>query len=144
MILLGKIALGFGAGVLMIGAYTFHEGVIRVDVDENRANGTHLHFWAPAAIAPMALHLVPTSQMHIDRNAAKFMPLLHAMSKELTKYPDATFVEVQDGDQHAVVRTHNGSLTVDVDCPDQHVHVKVPLSTIDDVATQLAESAPPA
>lgn len=142
MVLLGKIALGFGAGVLMMGAYTFHEGVIRVDVDENRANGSHLHFWAPAAIAPMALHMVPTSRMHVCGDAAKFMPLLHTMSRELVRYPDTTFVEVQDGDQHAVVRTRGGSLQVDVDSPDEHVHVKVPLSTIDDVATQLAESSP--
>ena len=115
MVLLGKIALGFGAATLMAGAYTFRQGVIRVDVDENHNNGSHVH-----------------------------VPLLHTVAKELEKYPEATFVDVQDGQQHAVVRTHYGSLTIDVDSPDEHVHVKCPLATIDDVAEQLAEAAPKA
>jgi len=33
MVLLAKIALGFGATVVLAGAYTFREGVLRVDVD---------------------------------------------------------------------------------------------------------------
>jgi hypothetical protein len=40
------------------------------------------------------------------------------------------------------VRTHNGSLLIDVDGPDEHVHVKCPLATIDDVAQQLVAYAP--
>lgn len=145
MILLGKIALGFGAGVLMIGGYTFRQGVIRVDVDEDRGNGSHVHVWAPAAIVPMAMHFVPSKPMRrAGEKAAQFMPAVHCTARELTKYPEATFVEVQDGEQHVVVRTHNGSLLIDVDAPDEHVHVRVPLATIDDVAEQLAEYAPPA
>jgi hypothetical protein len=145
MMLLGKIALGFGAGVLMMGAYTFHEGVLRVDVDENRANGSHVHFWAPAAVVPMAMHLVPTQDLQRGGEQAwQYMPLVHAVAKELSKYPETVLVEVQDGEQHALVRTHNGSLQIDVDSPDEHVHVRCPLEMIDDVARQLAESAPPA
>ena len=37
MIFLAKAALGFGVTIAVVGAYVFHEGVIRVDVDENRA-----------------------------------------------------------------------------------------------------------
>jgi hypothetical protein len=33
-------------------------------------------------------------------------------------------------------------LQIDVEVPDQHVHVLVPLSTVDDVVGQLEESAP--
>jgi len=59
MVLLGKIALGFGATVVMAGAYTFREGLLRVDVDESRINGSHVHVWLPAAVVPMAIHFVP-------------------------------------------------------------------------------------
>jgi len=143
MVLLGKIALGFGAGVLMMGAYTFRQGVIRVDVDENGSNGSHVHVWAPAAMVPMAMHFIPSKQLHhAGDHAAEFMPVVHAIAKELQKYPEAEFVEVEQGEDHVVVRTHNGSLLVDVTGPDQEVHVKVPLVTIDDVADQLAEMAP--
>lgn len=145
MVLLGKIALGLGAAVVLSTAYTFREGVIRVDVDENRANGSHVHLWAPAAVVPMTLHFVPTRRMmRVGECAGRYMPLVHSVAKELVTYPEATFVEVQSGDQHVVVRTHNGSVWVDVDAPDEHVHVKCPIATIDDVALQLAAAAPPA
>lgn len=145
MVLLGKIALGFGATVVMATAYTFHEGVIRVDVDETRANGSHVHVWAPAAMVPMAMHFVPTRHlMRAQEHAGRYMPLVHSVAKELVRFPEATFVEVQSGDQHVVVRTHDRSIWVDVDAPDEHVHVKCPIETIDDVALQLAAGAPPA
>jgi len=145
MVLLGKIALGFGACVLMAGAYTFRQGVIRVDVDENRGNGSHVHVWAPAAMVPMAMHFVPSRHMaRMANHSAEFMPVVHAIAKELQRYPEAEFVEVYDGREHVQVRTHNGSLVVDVDGPDEEVHVRCPLATIDDVADQLATYAPPA
>jgi hypothetical protein len=145
MVLLAKIGLGIGAGMLMATAYTFHEGVIRVDADEMRPNGSHVHLWVPATIVPMAMHFVPAREFErAGEQCGKFMPAVHALAKELVKYPEATLVEVQDGEEHALVRTHNGSLTVDVDSPDEHVHVKVPLETIDDVARQLESRMPAA
>ena len=56
MMLLAKAALGVGATLALATAYTFREGVIRVDVDEYRAGGSHVHFWVPAAAVPMAMH----------------------------------------------------------------------------------------
>lgn len=145
MLLAAKIALGCGAGLVLMTAYTFRQGVIRIDADENRPNGTHLHLWFPAAAVPMAMHMVPSRQFRqVGEEAQRCLPLLHAVAKELNKYPEAEFVEIQDGPQHAHVRTHNGSLLIDVDEPGNHVHVACPLATIDDVATQLASSAPPA
>ena len=143
MLLAAKIALGCGAGLVLMTAYTFRQGVIRVDADENRPNGSHLHFWVPAAGVSMAMHMVPGRHFrHIDEQARRFLPVLHVIAKELDKYPEAEFMDIQDGAQHAHVRTHNGSLVVDVDEPDEHVHVACPLVTIDDVAAQLASYAP--
>lgn len=143
MILLAKIALGFGATVVMAGAYTFREGLIRVDVDETRGQGHHVHVWAPAAIVPMAMHFVPRRQMlRAGEQSAKFMPLVHAVAKELQKYPEAELVEVHDGEQYVRIRTHNGNLLIDADEPGQTVHVSCPLATIDDVSRELAALAP--
>ena len=143
MVLLGKIALGFGATVLLAGAYTFRQGVIRVDVDETRGRGSHVHVWAPAAIVPMAMHFVPREQMlRAGEQSEKFMPLVHAVAKELQKYPEAELVEVHDGEQYVRIRTHNGNLMIDADEPGQTVHVSCSLSTIDDVARELATLAP--
>ena len=145
MMLLAKAALGLGGTLVLAGAYTFREGVIRVDVDEYRAGGSHVHIWAPAAAVPMAMHFVPGRQMrHASEQAREALPVLHAIVKELKKYPDGDFVEVVDHDRHVRMRTHGGKLQIDVDAPGEKVHVLCPLSTIEDVTSQLEENAPAA
>ncbi len=143
MMLLAKAALGLGGTLVLAGAYTFHEGVIRVEVDEYRSGGSHVHLWVPAAAVPMAMHFVPGEHLrHASEQAREALPVLHAIVKELKKYPDADFVEVVDHEQHVHVRTLGGKLQIDVDAPDEKVHVLCPLSAIEDVAGQLEEHAP--
>ncbi len=123
MMLLAKAALGVSGALVMAGAYTFHEGVIRVDVDEFRAGGSHVHLWVPAAVVPMAMHLVPKHDLrNATEQAREFLPVVHALFKELKKFPDAEFVEVKDEDQHVQIRTRGGKLQIDVEAPDQSVH----------------------
>jgi len=120
------------------------EGVIRIDVDEYRSGGSHVHMWVPAAAIPMAMHFVPDKHWrHASEHAREAMPILHAIVKELKKYPDAEFVQVDDGDEHVRVRTHEGKLQIDVDDPHEKVHVLCPLSTIEDV-TSRSRITPPA
>jgi hypothetical protein len=143
MMLLAKAALGLSGTIVLAGAYTMREGVIRVDVDEYRAGGSHIHLWVPAAAVPMAMHFVPSKNMrHASEQAREALPVLHAIVKELKKYPDADFLEVVDRDQHVRMRTRGGELQIDVDAPDQKVHVLCPLSAVEDVTSQLEEHAP--
>ena len=143
MILLAKAALGLTGTLFVAGAYTFHEGVIRIDVDEHREGGSHVHMWVPAAAIPMAMHLVPREHL---RNAAEHsreaLPIAHAIVKELKKYPNVDLVEVVDGEQHVQIRTRYGKLQIDVEAPDEQVHLLVPLSTVDDVTSQLEVNEP--
>jgi hypothetical protein len=143
MMLLAKAALGVGGALVLAGAYTFHEGVIRIDVDEFRAGGSHIHMWVPAALVPMTMHFVPREHLRgAAMHSQEFAPLVHALIKELKKFPEADFVEVKDGEQHAQIRTHAGKLQIDVDEPGENVHLLIPLSTIDDVVGQIESSAP--
>jgi len=145
MMLLAKAALGVGGTLVAVGAYTFHEGLIRVDVDEFRAGGSHVHLWVPAAAVPMTMHFVPRHHLcDAARHAREALPVAHALFKELKNFPDAEFVEVKDDEQHVQIRTRGGNLQIDVDTPDEKVHVLVPLSTVDDVVGQLEDSAPEA
>jgi len=145
MMLLAKAALTVGGTLVLAGAYTMREGVIRIDVDEYRAGGSHVHMWVPAAAVPMALHFVPDKHMHhMSHDARQAVPILHAIVKELKKYPDTEFVEVDDHDQHVRIRTQRGRLQIDVDARDQKVHVLCPLSTIEDLTIQLEEHGPAA
>ena len=141
--LLAKIALGFGSTLVLAGAYTFHEGVFRVDVDEDRPNGSHVHFWLPAVVIPNAMRLVPRHELERGaRHAAPWMPLVRSVKKELKKYPNVDLVEVLDDNQHVQIRTHNGKLQIDVEGPGEQVHVLCPLSTLDEVFSQLESVSP--
>jgi hypothetical protein len=143
MMLLAKAALGLGGTLVLAGAYTMREGLIRIDVDEFRSGGSHVHMWVPAAAIPMAMHFVPSKHMrHASEQAREALPILHAFVKELKKYPDAEFVQIDDNGQHVRMRTHQGKLQIDVDAPDQKVHVLCPLSAIEDITSQLEEHAP--
>src|SRR5260370_18352524 len=101
MMLLAKAALGLGGTIVLAGAYTMREGVIRVDVDEYHAGGSHIHLWVPAAAVPMAMHFVPTKHMrHASEQARAALPALHATVKELKKYPRAAFGEFDVSVKH--------------------------------------------
>lgn len=136
-----KLALGLCATVTVAGAYTFHEGILRVDEDHH--DGRSVHVWVPAAIVPMAMHVVPSRNFeHALRQAGPWMPTLRTLTRELRKYPDTEFVEVEDHGQHVRVRTHNGKLLVDVTEPGEDVHVACPLAMMEDIAEELANKAP--
>lgn len=143
MMLVAKAALGFGGAIVLAGAYTFREGLIRVDVDEYRSGGSHVHMWVPAAMVPMTMHLVPKHYLRgAAEQAREVLPALRAFAKELKKFPDTELVEITDGAEHVQLRTRASKLQVDVDAPSENVHVRVPLSTIEHVVQELESSAP--
>lgn len=143
MMILAKIALT-GAGTLALATmYTFSEGTIRVDVDEHHASGSHVHFWVPAKVAPMALHFVPDDKLRqATEHAKEWYPVLKAVAKSLKEHPDANLVEVQDREERVHIRTEGGRVRVDVVDRDEDVHVAVPIATIEDVADQLEARGP--
>jgi hypothetical protein len=136
MILVAKVALAFSGTIAAAGAYTLHDGVAQVQVDDN--HGTHIHIWAPAAIVPMAMHIVPKNQLHkFPHDAQQAIPILRVLAKELQNYPNTEFVEVRDSDTHVVVRTVGSKVVVDVVDPENKVHVVCPLAMIQDVVESL-------
>jgi hypothetical protein len=141
--LIAKIALGLASTVAFATVYTFREGVIRVDVDEFRSGGSHVHFWVPAAAVPMAVHFAPKEHM---REAAEklddWMPTVRQLTKELRKYPDADFIDVEDGSDHVQIRTRAGKLQIDVRQPGEEVHIACPIATIEDLSFELGNGAP--
>ena len=143
MMILAKLALGTATTFMVVGVYTFREGTVRVDVDEQRKGGAHVHVWAPAAIVPMALHFVPDSKLReATDHCNEWAPLARIAAKELRKYPNTTFVEVEDGEQHVKVSTVGSKIHVDVTGREENVHVAVPLAMVDDVIAQIAARQP--
>ncbi|GAC1623358.1 MAG: hypothetical protein PVS2B2_24730 [Candidatus Acidiferrum sp.] len=143
MLLLAKVALGIGATLAMATAYTFHEGVIHVDVDEAKSEGTHLHLWVPATVVPVALLFAPKQHLRDAAERAKpFLPAIRILSKDLEKYPDADLIEVREENQHVQIHTEHGSVRIDVDSPDEVVHLRVPIKTLRHISGELEADAP--
>jgi len=143
--ILGKVALGFGGTVLLAGAYTFHEGVIRVSVDEDRQNGDHVHVVVPAVIVPVGMRFVPERDLdRAVREAGPYMPVLEALSKELSRLPDFELVSVDSPEEHVRIRTEGRRLVIDVREPGETVHVSYPLATLRHLAENLRSRKPTA
>jgi hypothetical protein len=143
MLLIAKAALGFCGVLAMATAYTFHKGVIRIDVDENVSGGSHVHFWLPATVVSTGMHLAPRHNLHqVSAQVRQYLPIMRQLSKELPKYPNVVFVDVNGETEHVRVVTEHGKLCIDATEPDKVVHVTIPLQTIRDVADNLEAASP--
>jgi len=137
--ILAKVALGAVGTLAVATVYTFREGTIRVDVDEHRPGGSHVHFWVPAAAVPAALHFVPDEKLQeAAEHAREALPIAKIVAAELENYPNAEFVTVDGDQQHVKVSVRDGKLYVDVQDHGDEVHVAVPVSTIKDVVENVA------
>lgn len=144
MLILAKVALGLGVTAAAAGAYVFHQGVIRVDVDEHRDGGTHLHLLLPATVVTTGLHFVPKDKLQCTaRDLRPYLRVLREVSKELEKYPNVELVEVKDGRDHVRISMSGGKLRIVATSQDgDDVHVSLPASVLSDVADQLEDHAP--
>jgi hypothetical protein len=141
--LLAKIALGLASTIAFAAIYTFREGVIRVDVDEFRDGGSHVHLWVPAAVVPVALRCAPREHLRdVGEKIKPWIPTIRRLAKELEQYPEANLIEVVDGADHVQIRTHAGKLQIDVNEPGESVHVAFPISTLEEISGQLTENIP--
>jgi len=140
---LAKLGLGVGGTIDLAVGYSLHEGVIRVSVDEHRANGEHLHLAVPAALVPVAVRLAPQHAMEdAARQAGPWLPTVRRAAKELRKLPDAELVEVRDADEHVRIRTQDGKLLLDVESPRETVHIACPLATIEHISDEILARRP--
>ena len=139
--LFAKVALGFCGSLALVTVYAFHEGVVQVD--EEHTWGRHVHVWVPAAIVPAAMYAVPRRHLeHAASQVGPWLPTVRAALKELQKFPEAQLVEVRGSREHVRIATHNGRLMIDVESPDENVHVACPLAMIDHVTRELQADAP--
>lgn len=141
--LLGKALLYAGGTAAIAAAYTFHEGVLRIDSDEHRVGGCHIHLWVPATVVPMAMQFVPKKHLqHAVARITPWLPTARVFAKELRKYPEADLIQVDSGDQHVHIGMHAGKLLIDSEEQGQSVHVACPVAMLQDVVDQLEASAP--
>jgi len=144
MLLIAKAAIGLGATLALSTADVFHEGVIRVDVDEHRDGGSHVHLWVPATAVSGSLRVVPRHYIqHAAERTRAYLPVIREVAKELRKYPCAELVDVRSADhEHVRIAVHNGRIYVDAVDKENDIHIAVPVETVADVADRLEAAAP--
>jgi hypothetical protein len=143
MILLGKIALGM-AGVTLAGAGLLcSEGFVDVNVIQRQAQGHHIHVIAPAALAPIAAHFIPARNLQdASEKIRPWLPVIDATVDALREADDVVLVEVRERDEQVKVSKSGGSIVVDVDDPNETVHVSAPLRAIGSTVDQIAAAGP--
>ena len=143
MLFLAKAAIGAGATLALAGAWVFHEGVIRIDVDEARAGGSHVHVWVPATAVSTGLRLTPRHYLrHAAERSRDYLPVLREMAKELQNYPNVELLDVRDSRDHVHVSVHNSTLYLDIVSDNDNVHISCPTATLEDVGDRLEDAAP--
>ena len=137
--MIGKILLG----ATLATAVVMKDGVIEVNVQEKRPEGSHVHLYLPATVATWGMHLAPKEKLtgHL-RGQQENLALAHVAVRELEKLPDAVLVQVDSTREHVRIATRSGSLVVDVDDPGETVHVHVPIRAARKVIEDLQASAP--
>jgi len=143
--MLGKVMLGLAGTTALAGAFLVQQGTVRVSVDEHRANGRQVHLLVPAALVPMGMRFVPEENLlDAARQARPFLPTIRVASAELARLPDCDLVEVQDVNKYVKITKRGGSLVIDVQSPEETVHVSFPLRLADRIAAQLESLGPSA
>ncbi len=139
MILLGKVMLGM-AGVGLAGASILcSEGIVHVKVIEKQPQGVHLNMFAPAMLAPIAVHVAPQREMaQAARQVQPYMPVIRAALDGLRDSDDVVLVEVNEPGEHVEVAKSGSSIIVDVNDEDATVHVSTPIRAVSSTVEQLA------
>jgi hypothetical protein len=142
MLLLGKVALGM-TGVILAGiGMLSSEGFVYVKVIEKQAQGHHIDVIAPAVLAPIAAHFIPQGNLRdASQQFRQYLPAINAALKSLQQTDDFVIVEVKEPDEHVRVMKSGGSIVVDVDDPNETVHVSAPLRAMSDAVDQIAAAA---
>ncbi|HEV1996116.1 MAG TPA: hypothetical protein VGR03_17415 [Candidatus Acidoferrum sp.] len=136
----GKILLGTA---LVGGAVIMQDGVVSVNVREKNPGGHHIWFMAPGAIVPFGMKFVPAHHLkdHL-RDTREWMPVARAALDALQKSPDGVFVEVDTPRKHVRIQKSWGRIVVDVDDPNEEVHVAVPVRLMRHTLSELEELQP--
>jgi hypothetical protein len=145
-VILAKLGVGMLCVTVTAGSLALSEGLVHVRVIEKKPQGMHLFLVAPGVLAPAAIFCVPSRHLQkASEQLQPWMPAIRAAVDELKDERDMTFVEVVEQGQHVRVSKSGGSVIVDVDDPNDTVHVSAPLrvigSTIEELASKSADLA---
>jgi hypothetical protein len=106
-----------------------------VDVREGGPDGTRIVVPVPVLLAQTALAFAPphVTQVPVDADAARWMPVARKIAAELQTIPDAELVRVQDGEADVRIAKVGDQLQIRVRENGDDVAVNVPLAAADQI-----------
>jgi hypothetical protein len=141
MIFLAKLGVSVMGTALLGAAALSSEGFIHVKVHENRVGGTRVNLIVPAALVPATLEFVPNYRLaKASKQLRPYLPVIDAAIPALEASPDGVLVEVIDEGDHVRVKKEGGALVVDVNDPEDMVHVSMPLRAAQSSIHEIAEA----
>jgi hypothetical protein len=128
-----KVGIIVAAPFLLVSAVLGVTGVVLVDVQE--ADGFHIAIPVPLLLAQTALRFAPEEARYIDMPEAEpYLPIARKVMQELKDAPDFTLVEVNERDEHVLVRKVGDDLLVEVEeRGNEMVSCRIPIKGVDKV-----------
>jgi hypothetical protein len=116
-------------------------GMMVVDVQEKLPGGDRVHVEMPAVLIPMTMMCIPDFahiECDVDDDEARYVgPIMRAISSELRKMPDAEIIHVETSDETVSVVKDGQNLIVDVDTPQETVHITLPIRAMESVSKKV-------
>ena len=118
--------------MLVIGLWVKSLGMVSVQVAEHRPGGDNVSVMIPGALASAGLMFLPdvVCAGMAEGIDDRWATVVRAVERELSKCPDAVFVQVESDDENVLIRKEGVHLVIDVDSDDETVHVKVPVKLV--------------
>jgi hypothetical protein len=138
-------ASGVVLGSFLLGAVVIYDaGAVRIRVHEKKADGENIRLIVPAAAVPLAMRLAPEKDLRkASKDVQPYLPAIKIAAEELAKCPDGPLVQVTNSKERVSIVKRGGTLEIDVDSPDETVHVSFPLKMVHAVAQRLEGIGPP-
>ena len=136
LLVVGGLSLAATLCVVGIMLWFQHEGLLVVQVQESHGSDVRICF--PAALAQLAVDLSPGCCVQTAECKLKnYRPLVTELCKEMGNSPDFTMVETRDSDQAVRVCKHGADLLVEVQSPDEHVHLTIPFRLVNSIMARI-------
>jgi hypothetical protein len=132
-----SLALGLLLAIAAITVYQY--GILRIQV---RSGGDNIHVICPGFIVPAAMRFVPDRAFsRVSKELDRMPPEIRSCLRELEKAPDCVLVEVKSARENVKIAKRRHMLVIDVNSPDETVHLSLPLKALDSVIGRVQTAA---
>ena len=123
-----------GSLILLAGVTLAALPWVVVDVRQAEPEAFHITVPLPLPLARAALLFVDEDETRVEiPELARFYPAAEKMVRLLADAPDAELMRVSSRDEEVIIAKVGDRLEIDVETQDEEVHVRIPLSRLEEL-----------